>query len=385
MSAVNTSCTDADHDISEIQKGLIVRAATGGVSLIASIIAILIVLLFRKYRPQYLREISTTELLILLTACLAMFRSFSEMFQLSNLDFWIKLKDANDANHYHRLCWSTAFFSHWSFGSMLLGIQVLLLHLILQLTIGVEFTKKRITQITYILSPILLPFLLSSYVPFIPFRNNATYFGLGEGGWCWISDYQVKNCINKESFSVSHPAIIQRYVFYIGPFIIFLAIDLLTILIAYPLLLYRRRGMTAEDRKSLAKQHAPILCLISVSMIFYALAIAHECVSTLKTEKLDHTENKTAENILLYAHAVTSSLWGIVIASCVVFYILALRYTQQPHEEYEDIDENNYYNQSEYVVGSDGTVSHVSGILSDREADFSGSYTLRSSYPEPPK
>ena len=300
----NDSCVDLLSD-SDLRRVLLAKGLTGGLALLASVASLVSFFLFRLFKRDHLPVIGTTERLIVSVAFAAIFRSIVVLLQTTAVDY-----DGGDSPVHRGLCEFTAFMDQWSIWIVLLTIQTVLVHLLLQLTFGVRFSKRKVIELLYVTVPVVVP-LLFSWVPFI-----KDYYGLA-GGWCWIRQ-EDEHCHRLKK------GLILQIVFWFGPLAFFQIFDIVFLFMIYPLLFHRKLGNAdREDKKELLRQHSPLLLLLFLSIIVNWFSLINRIYSV-------HVSNESIG--LWIVHAVASSCWGILGAATVFLYLAALR-LQQPHVE----------------------------------------------------
>ncbi len=142
----------------------IVRAVSGGISVIASLLVILLIVLFKKY-------IFFTQRLILYLGIASMLNGLA-----------IALQGATyypDNNHTDTYCSLSGFVEQTTHWSLLLAVVSITLDIYLTVVHKIHADQKK-RQVIY---PVMI-FLSPIVINVIPFFNNA--YGLA-GPWCWIT------------------------------------------------------------------------------------------------------------------------------------------------------------------------------------------------------
>ena len=316
----NSSCKD-ELSPDEVEKILLARGLSGGISLILSISSMLSLLLFKRFFPKYLRDICLTEGLLLYAAFTGVLRSIAVILQVHAVDY-----DPSSPSHsQQRLCRWTGFFDEWSIWSVELSIQVIMLVLLIQLAFpngrGVEVSKKCWLKVLYVALPVAFP-LLFVWIPFV--TDN---YGLA-GGWCWIRA--------RERDGTRAAGLAEGYIFYIVPFSIFQLLDLIIIAMIYPWLIWKKIS-PCRDRIQLLKAHAPFLglALLSVIMQIFPLIQRYYVADPDKC-------NLDGPIGLWIVHAITSSSWGTLTALTIFSYLVCLRLVQHNDGDQKQMDDRAF-------------------------------------------
>ena len=309
LSEVNDEMNDSlsKEDIHDIN---IMRGIIGFVTMTLVIISLISVFLFVRYKKNYLPKITVTERLLLYMGFATIFRSFVVILQMTTIDY----NNANKAQT--RLCAGVGFLNQWSTWTEILTIQMLIVHLLIQLSCGIEVSKNRLLEVFYIIVPIFFP-LLFSWVPFI-----YESYGIA-GAWCWI---QMDKQHMKQGFYL-------QIGLWLGPLPLIQLLDMIAMFIIYPILFRCKRKMNVFDKNDgqyLLKQHVPFMLLISLSIIFEWVTFANRLYVGV-TGSSDFIG-------IWYIHAMTTSCAGILIAVCIWLYLLVLT-CQQPHQRFNEMSQ----------------------------------------------
>ncbi len=269
--------TDVFHAVA------IVRAVSGGISVIASLLVILLIVLFKKY-------IFFTQRLILYLGIASMLNGLA-----------IALQGATyypDNKHTDAYCSLSAFVEQTTHWSLLLAVVSITLDIYLRV---VHNVKKK-TDAAYILVIFLLPIGFN----WIPLLYN-TYGHAGP--WCWI-------VLTNEDCTMNHFGLALRYILWYVPLYIVILATIAIYIIVYVSVRRKNKkfkGKFDPNRKQIINQRkTQILPLIYYPIIFLLLQIPP-------------TLNRIAELVLTekgqlpfwFLHAFFSPLQGGLI--CIVY------------------------------------------------------------------
>ena len=275
---INTSCNYEGVTDIERKQILIAKGLTGGVSFIACALSLV---LFAVLYVQVRRggdqtkdrvPLRSTERLMMYLIAASAIRSVVVMLQTTAVDY-----DETDPTD-HGLCLFTGFLDQWTDWIILLNIQMILLHLFLQIFFKIGKTERncyhyyqRRIEVIFVLFPVLFP-LLFSWIPFI----HDTY-GLA-GAWCWIRK-EDSNCNEYQE------GLIEQYALWFVWLFLFQIFDCIALLIGYPISI-TLKVKDYRERKSLVGHHAPALCLIGIYVVVYWISVVnrlHRIISPVES------------------------------------------------------------------------------------------------------
>lgn len=305
-SCYNNTFWDQHHNNRNII--LAVKGCTGALSLVAAIVSLILFFMFKPcYKKAHLNEIEmSTARLILYNAVAGIARSVVVILQSTEVNY-------DEADHTQVvLCKVIGFLDQWSIWGVLLTTQMIMLHLFIQLAFanGVAISKKISIEIFYIVFPVLFP-LSFSWVPFILHEGYNM-----SGAWCWICDieYQV--------------------IFWFAPLVFCQIINLIFLIIVYPVLFFKRIIGHENDRSDLIKQHVPLLLSLFLAVVVNIVAICNRSFSIDEISGSHHI--KLSVWIL---HAIASSCWGIESAIVIILHLLASDHIKRfvPRPDYKQL------------------------------------------------
>ena len=262
----------------EFQVVAIVRAVSGGISVLASLLVILLIVLFKKH-------LFFTQRLILYLSIASMLNGLA-----------IALQGATyypDNKHTDVYCSLSAFFEQTTHWSLLLAVASITLDIYLTAIHRVQRRRESIYPVVIFISPILFNW--------IPFVNDA----YGQAGpWCWI----VNEC---ESIY----GLVYRYVLWYVPFYSIIIGIIIIYLIVYLSIRNQKRkyqgNFNPNRDKETQQMMKEIIPLIYYPIIFLFLQIPSTMnrIAELFTEK--------QQLPLWFLHGFFSPLQGGLI--CIVY------------------------------------------------------------------
>ena len=280
-SNITNDCLDKfRNDI--FQAVAIVRAVSGGISVLASLLVILLIVLFKKY-------LFFTQRLILYLSIASMLNGLA-----------IALQGATyypDNKHTDVYCSLSAFFEQTTHWSLLLAVASITLDIYLREVHKVKKKRDTVYILVIFLSPILF-----NWVPLL-------YNTYGHAGpWCWI-------VLTNRDCTTNHFGLALRYILWYVPLYIVILATIVIYVIVYVSIrikIKKFKGKFDPNRKQIIKQRiAQILPLIYYPIIFLLLQIP----PTMNRIAELFTENEQLP--FWFLHAFFSPLQGGLI--CIVY------------------------------------------------------------------
>ena len=282
----NSTCNNEGLADNVREQILLARGATGSLSVFFCILSLVLLIMFRIRR--YVRELRIIDRLQIYFVSFSMATSIVSVLQLS-------------ADDKHQWCSTVGFFNQWTSWMVLLSMQMILLHILVDTHYPFSDGPRcyrRLTEVLYVLIPILFP-LLYSWIPFI-------HDAYGQAGvWCWIRK-EDQHC------NEFLEGLIEQYALWYAPLFLIETVDLLSTIFLYPFFVIKKIHIK-ENRISLLKQHAPLLALITISVLVNLVGVIN------RIYRIIHSN----ENIHLWMiHAIVPASWGILASIGFIAYLI---------------------------------------------------------------
>ena len=287
----NVSCDKYQSD--RYRNLAMIAASMGVVSLVASLLVILVILVLKKYQVFMQR-------LILYLCIVIAINAVSLILRFSRADY----KNHNNRN-LDNLCIAAAFFDQTTRWSMTIAYTCLTFTLLIAVTFN---SSGQVFELGYIFAIFLLP-LMFNWIPFI----HNTY---GEAGaWCWIRTKNeemvsgvIENCTNHELGKV------LTYVLWYVPNYILLGVVFILYIIAVIMLVRNSRHWKGvystgiDSRQEREKMKELVMPIIFYPLVFFVLNIFP------LVNRVYETFSNDPNYILWLLHAIFSPLQGGFVA-----------------------------------------------------------------------
>ena len=290
MENITSNCSDDVFDTTPYISVAVVSAVSGLISLIACLLVIGLILLFKKYYFYAQR--------LILYLCIAAFlNSLSISLRFQRLAY----KTDNDATKW--ICILTAAFDQTTAWNELLAITCIVFDLALKVILHVNTEKL---EKFYIFLTFIFPMLIN-WIPFV----NASYGSAG--AWCWIRSTALVDVINGTSTCPGFLfGLYLRFIlWYVPLYVIILIMIAIYILIIYKVRRQRHHWTGKYDPESerlKEKMQQEVRPLLWYPLIYFVINIF-----PLVNRVHDAIEDDP-ELTLWVLHAVFSPLQGGIIA-----------------------------------------------------------------------
>ena len=297
----NSNCSDNSTN-STSETATIIIASAGTCSLLFCTLAVVILIALRLYKHLVYR--------------LAMYQMIGAWLQgLSVCLAFMRYGYRSSLLYYRVSCKFIAFFLQCCVWVKLVFTNWLTFHLFCYIIFFKNF--KRLEWL-YITSSFVVP-LLFNWIPFI--HNN---YGMS-GPFCFIRSSREVGCETVKYVE----GIVEVYVLFYGPAVIFLTLDLMAIIMMFAVLLqrvYKKSNVDVTSQNEchlqVMKQLLPLSAYPIIDFVLYLLQFGHRVYSTVS--------GNTFNRDLYYAQSVLYGLSGFFAALALMVHIGTIKCKKKP-------------------------------------------------------